>query len=1272
MLEYIKKLVQQFKNKWSSLTKKRRIFYRVIFCLLFVILLTPVLVKAGVLTAVASIVTSGLSLLIDFVGGFILPRLISILVKIAQYSGFTKVTAVKAGWVIVRDLCNMFFIVILLIIAFATILRLESYGYKKWLGKLVIAAIVVNFSKTITGFFIDISQVVMLTFVSAFQDAVVGNFAKGLQLTKLLSASKEAAHTEVKSGDISDIAGAASLVGAFLLAVILLVVSVIVILIMIVVLLGRIVSLWVLTILSPIAYLLQASPFGAKYARQWWQEFGKNLVSGPVLAFFLWLAFYTIQESDKMIELQVEDKVKLEERMKGTAKVEPEYITGVSTSESLLNFMVTIALLLAAIKITQQMGVIGSSFAGKMQQNMGKWGKKALKGTASYIDRKQALLSGVSGKLMYENIKEGFARRKADEYKRIQGKADIMATKGGAPAVLHAVTAGYEGAQAMFKGFLNVKGFAKMADTAFHKRGFFSEKQNKFKGAEENQKALEERKHRIEIAVTFDDSKDKNEKISKAANEWYNYEKEKKTKEEELRTQEIKVGDGTGTSKEDKEDLKQLEKLQKEYDEVSAKEEEAGSKLDNMLSYSMVKDMSNPENIKSFSFSSAEIEKRFKEKKEEEKKAFSKEKTNKAIDKEQRIEIAKLRQSTKYEKASETKKKEMEEEVKEDVREKHKIKRDRALAEIADKYSFVKDGKAVAKFDKLDGSGQQRITFEQALENQKEFEHEQLAKQEKAKKRKDRMSSKEYEKKEREIEENNEYKNGEDRQEYIKGTKKIINKIIDEDERSGHISHKEADEKRIKIAGDYEKKLIEAEEVLTGKGNEAEEKRIEKERNKQKKIAKNVHKNVKDELGKIEVNLEGVNIISKGGIKSSDDISGALEKLKNTMKDLKKKNAESIDIIKSSTDEKVIKREESKINANNGIIKNFEETSDEIKRLDSQRKYADKSISDADKQYKKERDASREQKAKEIRASGINQLIGGLEDKKQKISQDIYKHAVPKSLSARSAARSLVDERKKEIMGIDDNGELNAYLKSAIKSKDGYKAIAIMEKMTADGNDNEFLNAFGYESTAIGLDKFRREILMGKGSPEQVAKFGTLRMSEQESLRVQNDISYLNEKIGHWETARTVSTRSNGMLESKIKQRPDGTYDDTDHALEAFAEVTKRNSREILRGLNRLAYGGEKVRADGSGRDFQFSNLGRMLVTMLNNDSGLMAKRSDELNINAAQHFMNPIAMKELGNIIGDTSIFYKAAYNISGAHTGTRSDYEMISKLLKERGVWK
>lgn len=88
---------------------------------------------------------------------------IQILITVSTYNGFIDAPAVTQGWVIIRDLSNMFFIIVLLIIAISTILGIETYNYKKLLPKLILMAILINFSKMICGILIDVSQIMMMT-----------------------------------------------------------------------------------------------------------------------------------------------------------------------------------------------------------------------------------------------------------------------------------------------------------------------------------------------------------------------------------------------------------------------------------------------------------------------------------------------------------------------------------------------------------------------------------------------------------------------------------------------------------------------------------------------------------------------------------------------------------------------------------------------------------------------------------------------------------------------------------------------------------------------------------------------------------------------------------------------------------------------------------------------------------------------------------------------------------------------------------------------------
>src|SRR3989338_4006877 len=69
-------------------------------------------------------------------GLLITKTLIPILVMVASYNDFATEYGVQMGWTVVRDVSNMFFIIVLLVIAVATIFKVESYSYRALLPKL--------------------------------------------------------------------------------------------------------------------------------------------------------------------------------------------------------------------------------------------------------------------------------------------------------------------------------------------------------------------------------------------------------------------------------------------------------------------------------------------------------------------------------------------------------------------------------------------------------------------------------------------------------------------------------------------------------------------------------------------------------------------------------------------------------------------------------------------------------------------------------------------------------------------------------------------------------------------------------------------------------------------------------------------------------------------------------------------------------------------------------------------------------------------------------
>ena len=72
---------------------------------------------------------------------------------------------VQTGWVVTRDLTNLGFVLAIILIAFATILRVETYQMQKLLWKLIVAALLVNFSLVIAGVFLDFSGILTNFFI---------------------------------------------------------------------------------------------------------------------------------------------------------------------------------------------------------------------------------------------------------------------------------------------------------------------------------------------------------------------------------------------------------------------------------------------------------------------------------------------------------------------------------------------------------------------------------------------------------------------------------------------------------------------------------------------------------------------------------------------------------------------------------------------------------------------------------------------------------------------------------------------------------------------------------------------------------------------------------------------------------------------------------------------------------------------------------------------------------------------------------------------------
>jgi len=235
---------------------------------------------AGVLTTVAQMAGQLVVVLIGLVT-----------IPLMTYNEFSTSPIIGMGWSVVRDAVNMFFVIVLILIAFGTILGIERFKWRQQVPRLLIMAIMINFSRTLCGILIDFSQVIMLTFVNAVKDIAGGNFIQMFGIRSIFEAND--------SSSLFDGTNTAGVQGydlfvAAAVAVIMMFIVLIAITFLTIILAYRIVVLWALVTVAPLAWFTKVlggiSPNGDKGYKQWWSKFSCALQIGPVLTFFLWLA----------------------------------------------------------------------------------------------------------------------------------------------------------------------------------------------------------------------------------------------------------------------------------------------------------------------------------------------------------------------------------------------------------------------------------------------------------------------------------------------------------------------------------------------------------------------------------------------------------------------------------------------------------------------------------------------------------------------------------------------------------------------------------------------------------------------------------------------------------------------------------------------------------------------------------------------------------------------------------------------------------------------
>ncbi|MDP3957455.1 MAG: hypothetical protein Q8Q10_03075 [bacterium] len=264
---------------------------------------------------------------------------------------------VYESWKFVRDFFNLFFILVLLYIAFTVVFQINK-DFKKAILSLVLAALFINFSFPVSRALIDATNVPMYFFANQMMarnagqgTGVFGGVLTASHLKEILIPDK----TSLQETDFSRLIMAT--IFMFLFSVTLLVLSIMFVI--------RLVVLVMLVIFSAVGFAASIIPGMDNYAKQWWENFWKYALFGPAAMLMLLVAtrfFASIggvnSELTKSVNLVTQGTVTAPEQT---------FFSG------MVLFTIPIIMLWVAMGLAQKMSIAGADSVVGLGQKVAKW-----------------------------------------------------------------------------------------------------------------------------------------------------------------------------------------------------------------------------------------------------------------------------------------------------------------------------------------------------------------------------------------------------------------------------------------------------------------------------------------------------------------------------------------------------------------------------------------------------------------------------------------------------------------------------------------------------------------------------------------------------------------------------------------------------------------------------------------------------------------------------------------------------------------------------------
>lgn len=271
---------------------------------------------------------------------------------------------VDTVWTVVRDISNLLFIFGFLYIGILLIAK-NSSDAKRWLAKLIIMALLVNFSLLVTKVVIEFTNLLAFSIYSKMTEG------GGTISDSIMSILGLASIYDYTDPDKLERLTGGGLLWFFIMSFILLIITGFVFLAGALMMLTRFVALLFIMMFSPILFAANIFPLTAKYAKDMWMKLFSYSLFAPAYVFLIWVAILVLNGLDIAGNTGYTDLVP-----KADAQSTDAYVV-------VLNFAVAIIVIQAAAGLASKMGLAG----GQIALNISDRGKNIVRGIGRGMGR---------------------------------------------------------------------------------------------------------------------------------------------------------------------------------------------------------------------------------------------------------------------------------------------------------------------------------------------------------------------------------------------------------------------------------------------------------------------------------------------------------------------------------------------------------------------------------------------------------------------------------------------------------------------------------------------------------------------------------------------------------------------------------------------------------------------------------------------------------------------------------------------------------------------